>query len=93
MTGHAGSPSADELAVMDAAIPGIAGVHVLPDADFSNDWASIVLPAGMKERMVRTMVAGVRLRSAVPFPELPLHGIMLLTGPPAESAMTLSMPL
>jgi pachytene checkpoint protein 2 len=90
MTGYAGSPSADELAVMDAAIPGIAGIRVLPDADFSNYWASIVLPAGMKERMVRTAVAGIRLRSAVPFPELPLHGIMLLTGPPGTGKTTLA---
>jgi hypothetical protein len=90
MTGHAGSPPADELAVIDAAIPGIAGIRVLPDADLSNDWTSIVLPAGMKERLVRAAMAGIRLRSTVPFPELPLHGVMLLTGPPGTGKTTLA---
>jgi hypothetical protein len=37
MTGHAGSPPAAEPAVTDAAIPGIADIRALPDADFSND--------------------------------------------------------
>ena len=40
--------------------------------------------------MLRTVVAGVRLRSAVPFPELPLHGVMLLTGPPGAGKTTLA---
>jgi len=90
MTGHAGSPSASEAAVADTHIPGITGIRMLPDADLSNQWASIVLPAGIKEQLVRTVVAGVRLRSAVPFPELPLHGVMLLTGPPGTGKTTLA---
>ena len=57
---------------------------------FASHWASIVLPDGMKERMVRTVVAGIRLRSAVPFPDLPLHGVMLLTGPPGTGKTTLA---
>ena len=79
-----------KLAVMDAAIPGIADIRPLPDADFSSQWASIVLPDGMKEHLVRTVVAGIRLRSAVPFPDLPLHGVMLLTGPPGTGKTTLA---
>ena len=90
MTGYAGSPSASEAAVADTHIPGVTGIRMLPDADLSNHWASIVLPAGIKEQLVRTVVAGVRLRSAVPFPELPLHGVMLLTGPPGTGKTTLA---
>lgn len=71
-------------------IPGIADARVLPDGDFAEEWASIVLPAGMKEQLVRTLVAGVRLRSAVPFPELPLHGVVLLTGAPGVGKTTLA---
>lgn len=90
MTRHAGPPPASELAVADAAIPGIADVRTLPDAEFSSHWASIILPAGMKERLLRSMVAGIHLRSAVPFPELPLHGVMLLCGPPGTGKTTLA---
>lgn len=90
MTRHASPPPASELAVTDAAIPGIADIRALPDAEFSGHWASIVLPDGMKEQMVRNLVAGIRLRSAVPFPELPLHGVMLLSGPPGTGKTTLA---
>ena len=90
MTRHASPPPASELAVTDAAIPGIADIRALPDAEFSSHWASIVLPDGMKERLVRNLVAGIRLRSVVPFPELPLHGVMLLSGPPGTGKTTLA---
>jgi SpoVK/Ycf46/Vps4 family AAA+-type ATPase len=90
MTGPASSLPASEHAVVHAGIPGVADIRPLPDADFSIQWASIVLPAGMKEQMVRTAVAGIRLRSAVPFPELPLHGVMLLTGPPGTGKTTVA---
>lgn len=90
MTGHGGAPTAEELAVTDTGLPGIADIRAMPDASFSSYWASIVLPAGMKERLVRTLVAGIRLRSAVPFQELPLHGVMLLSGPPGTGKTTLA---
>jgi pachytene checkpoint protein 2 len=90
VTRHTGPPPASELPVADAAIPGIADIRALPDAEFSSNWASIILPAGMKELLLRGMVTGIRLRSAVPFPELPLHGVMLLCGPPGTGKTTLA---
>lgn len=89
MTGLTDSQPAGDRA-LDAAIPGVADVRALPDAGFSNEWASIVLPVGMKEHLLRTVIAGVRLRPAVPFPELPLHGVLLLTGPPGVGKTTLA---
>src|ERR1022692_2955473 len=76
--------------VPDPGIPGVADVRALPDAGFSSEWASIILPAGMKERLLRTVIAGIRLRPVVPFPELPLHGVLLLTGPPGVGKTTLA---
>jgi SpoVK/Ycf46/Vps4 family AAA+-type ATPase len=78
----------DRLA--DDAIPGISDIRRLPAADFSKEWLSIVLPTGAKEQLVRTAVAGIRLRAVIPFPELPLHGVLLLTGPPGVGKTTLA---
>ena len=89
MTGRTDSAHASSR-ILDAVIPGFADVRPIPNAGFAAEWASIVLPAGMKEHLVRTVIAGVRLRSEVPFPELPLHGVLLLTGPPGVGKTTLA---
>jgi pachytene checkpoint protein 2 len=63
---------------------------VLPDDEFAAAWSAIVLPGDMKARLLRTAVAGMRLRSAVPFEALPLHGVLLLTGPPGVGKTTVA---
>jgi SpoVK/Ycf46/Vps4 family AAA+-type ATPase len=44
----------------------------------------------MKGRLLRTAVAGVHLRAAVPFDALPLHGVILLVGPPGVGKTTVA---
>jgi pachytene checkpoint protein 2 len=88
MTELADSPPTNPA--VEANIRGIAEARKLPDAELAAEWVSIVLPDGMKEHLLRTVIAGVRLRPAVPFPDLPLHGVLLLTGPPGVGKTTLA---
>jgi pachytene checkpoint protein 2 len=89
VNGLADFPLADGH-LRDAGIAGIADARRLPDAHFADEWASIVLPTGMKEHLVRTVIAVVQLRAAVSFPDLPLHSVVLLTGPPGTGKTTLA---
>ena len=71
-------------------MPGIADARLLPDDRFSDAWSSIVLPAGLKERLVRGAASRAMLRAAVPFETMPLHGVVLLTGLPGVGKTTLA---
>ncbi|MGH2843781.1 MAG: AAA family ATPase, partial [Solirubrobacteraceae bacterium] len=79
-----------ERRLPDPATPGIADARLLPNDEFSAAWSSITLPLGVKEGLVRTAVAGMRLRQRVPFEALPLHGVMLVTGVPGVGKTTLA---
>lgn len=67
MTDLTGSVAASSR-IWDAAIPGLADASPLPDAGLFNERAPVVLPAGVKEGLLRTVAAGARLRRAVPVP-------------------------
>lgn len=74
----------------DVAAPGVADARQLPDEEFAGAWSAIVLPAGTKSRLLRTAVASAHLRAAVPFDALPLHGVLLLAGPPGVGKTTVA---
>ncbi|WP_330288701.1 AAA family ATPase [Streptomyces sp. NBC_00576] len=74
----------------DEATQGIADARLLPDEEFREAWSSIAMPTDMKERMLRGAVSSIRLRQAVPFDAVPLHGITLLTGAPGVGKTTVA---
>lgn len=71
-------------------IPGLADARHLPDTEFELAWDTIILPDDLKARLIRQAVTLLQLRPVIPFEQLPLHGVMLLIGPPGTGKTTVA---
>ena len=65
-------------------------VRVMPDPVYAGLWASIVVDASIKERLLRATALNLRLRAQLPFEVTALHGLILLHGPPGTGKTTLA---
>lgn len=73
--------SASPLPVAETAV-GVADCRRLPDPGFDQLWDSIHLEPGLKDRLLAQGVLNFTLRGRVSPAKVPLHGVLLLVGPP-----------
>jgi SpoVK/Ycf46/Vps4 family AAA+-type ATPase len=71
-------------------IEGIVGITELPDPAFADRWDRIIVPEDLKERLLNYMVFSLRHRGRLRAVALPVHGLVVLSGPPGTGKTTLA---
>lgn len=69
---------------------GIADKHQLPHQDFDIAWNSIKIEKSVRDRLIAQASLALTVRPVVPFEAAPLHGLILLAGPPGTGKTTLA---
>jgi AAA+ superfamily predicted ATPase len=71
-------------------VEGIVGLTELPDDTWVDRWERIIVPPVQKERPLNHLVFALRHRRHVSTVGLPIHGLLILAGPPGTGKTTLA---
>lgn len=71
-------------------VEGVVSLVELPDPAWESRWTRIVAPKGLKERLLNFTVFSLRHRRRLDAVRLPIHGLVILAGPPGTGKTTLA---
>jgi AAA+ superfamily predicted ATPase len=69
---------------------GIVALHELPDASWESRWTRIIVRDEVKDRLLNLALVSLRSRGQIDGVRLPIHGLIVLAGPPGTGKTTLA---
>lgn len=76
--------------VVPPGVEGVVSLVELPDPAWESRWTRIFAPAGLKERLLNFTLFSLKHRGRVDAVRLPIHGLVVLAGPPGTGKTTLA---
>ena len=70
--------------------PGILDSRVLPDEDLGKHCEAIILDPGVKDRLLAQAILNFTIRPRVDRQQVPLHGLIVLHGPPGTGKTSMA---